>query len=53
MLFLLYSGDQVKGDEMSRAHGKWWKRNACRVLVGKHGGKRVLGRLRCRRENNM
>jgi len=37
----------VKGDE--GAHRKYqWKRNACRVLVGKHGGKRVLGRLRCR-----
>ena len=39
---------------MSRAYGKyWWKRNACRVLVGKHGGKKVLGRLRCGRENNI
>jgi hypothetical protein len=24
------------------------KRNACKVLVGKQGGKRPLGRLRCR-----
>jgi hypothetical protein len=29
MLLLWYSGGQVKGDEKSRAHGKyWWKRNA-------------------------
>jgi hypothetical protein len=34
------------------AHGGE-KRNACRILVGKPGGKRPLGRQRCRWEDNI
>jgi hypothetical protein len=31
----------------------WGKRNACRILVGKPGGKRQLGRHRHRWENSI
>jgi hypothetical protein len=29
------------------------KRNECRILIGKPEGKRPLGRLRCRLENDI
>jgi hypothetical protein len=29
------------------------KENACRILVGRQGGRRLLGRSRCRWEDNM
>jgi hypothetical protein len=49
-----HQNDQVKEDEMGRAyssHGE--KRNACRILVGKPEGKRPLGRLKLRWDDNI
>jgi len=45
-------GDQIEKNEMGRACSKYGvKRGAYRVLVGKHEGKRPLGRPRHRWED--
>jgi hypothetical protein len=31
----------------------WEKRNVCRILIGKPGGKRLLGRSKHKLENNI
>ena len=40
-----YSGDRIKKNLMEGAYAKYWDaRDAYRVLVGRHEGKRLLGR---------
>jgi hypothetical protein len=49
-----YSGNQIKKTEMDRACSTYGeKRSAFRVLVGNREGRRLLGRPRRRRENNI
>jgi hypothetical protein len=59
-LYSLYSSrkyiknNKVKKDEMGRACSTHWgKYNVYRILVGRPGGKRLLGRLRCKWEDNI
>ena len=49
-----YSDDQIENDEMGGAYGTCGgKEDACRVLVSKPDGNRLLGRHRCRSEHNI
>jgi hypothetical protein len=54
VLFAYNWTDEVKDDVMGRACNTYGdKQNACRILVGKPEGKRQLGRLRHRWEDNI
>jgi hypothetical protein len=55
MFFTKYNeNDQVKRDETGMACiTHWKKRNACRILVGKSEGNRLLGRTKSSWENNI
>jgi hypothetical protein len=47
-------GDQIKEDGMGGARGMYGReRNLYRVLVGKPEGRRLFGRSRQRREDNI
>jgi len=49
-----YSGDQIKKNEKGdHVECMEERRGAYRVLMGKPGGKRPLGRPRCRKEYNI
>jgi hypothetical protein len=48
-----YSGDQINNNATGGACSAYWdRRGAYRVLVGKHEGKRPLGRPRRRWKDN-
>ena len=53
LLTRLYSGDQIREDEINRACACmcWLKRNACRGLVGKPEGRGPLRRPKHRWED--
>jgi hypothetical protein len=47
-----YKGDQIKEDEVARTLACMIDMiNACNILIGKPGGKRLCGRPGCRWEN--
>jgi hypothetical protein len=48
-----YSSDQIKKNEMGGHVALWDRRHAYRILVGKPEGRRPLGRLRRRWEDNI
>jgi hypothetical protein len=54
LLTKYYSGDQIQKNVIGRACSTYGERSGVyRVLMGRPGGKRPLGRLRCRWENNI
>jgi hypothetical protein len=53
VLIQCYYGDKIIYNEIVRTHSTHGTRNAYRILVKKPGRKKVLGRTKCRWEENI